>query len=1234
MKTATTLRTSSRDDPKAANSRVEGATAAPTVQDLVWYHCKGSLWWPAIVSQQSLSSINTSSLPPKVQAQVLLQVLRGSSSKDTMIPVVDLLGRSLQLPVMDENKLCRNFVAEFEKKCLPPGKRDVLPPNELENYEKAVRELDGILEESATKLMDDNDDDTDLFVGDLETSLRNTSYKKSNRTMTAPFQTPPAQATVSAVTVGASTRQQAVSSTAPTPTSDNRSVGSTGARQNHTLDADDDVSVAVDDDCEASEFVGDIIDPSDSFDVAWGKLQFSGWSFRRHPTNGTTLYVQPRSQGSGIFSRTQLMYVFQLFSSVHLSFPITPFLTAYSLRVHSCFVSAYLKENYHWNGSAEAKVGTKRKQVMVDQPKTPPDARTKPQDPTKPQLSEDEMERERQIDRERDFALSKRRRKVSLPTSERPNKKRHMSSRLNRILAESTNVRKKPAPRKTLSKTQSSNKKVKKQKSKKLEYWWKEVAVPFADDVWPSFEKLGYIWDEGSGNILFPKQVLKDFPQLEKIVFGTTQGLRKFFCFCGIPGLDCSKLTEQELELLDRWVKFANVPVTYRNSVRKLADIRAPRNDDALKALLYKRKFQSTGDGKIHLPGSDESARQGKGRQYGIHYFSEADLNTKLRTYVRGMFQTPLFPTTEDGEEFLPEADEFADDAHLSLQLWAATSSEPLPSFSGLPHPCIMEALMQIPDFEYADTESSEEESEASESEGDEEEEEEEEESEEEIKSESEESEEDDESAGSSDDPIAISDDESMAPSPANKRSVAKPTPKPIIDEKYQLPHARDIWKTLQAFGFRYSSAYSHPDLEKSWTDPALMYEFLVCNGIPRFEEVRGSLDDNDVSDLIRFLSYVNVPVSVSNCVHVLPYVPELSDRQIKELLVALRFESDGIYYFAPGSDEFRNDRKVGIHKFKGLEEVRVFIRGCSSDTFRLNAEGEEVLSRSRHDKLTIAKDDMLALRVWAAKSPSPLPVYGEKNKSRRGRRAMESLVLLDSKSQKHDMAREMEITEGEVRAKPNSMTDDASPEGADKSHPHSMVLPSTIVNAAGPKASKEALNEEATSRSKPIEKPATKKGLLNQVLSKIVTSKVNFDSSPSTTASGDSYPEDHKGMKPTIPTGLNEEFEDASESKAKSKDIPTEHESEDEEAQPRPNDSSMMHAEHDMLTQAFEPDEEEDDDVCEHESGGIQMGDNVRPPSPGGASVGSLNPDVLRQMEGCESPETDDASEYLLTQC
>jgi hypothetical protein len=168
------------------------------------------------------------------------------------------------------------------------------------------------------------------------------------------------------------------------------------------------------------------------------------------------------------------------------------------------------------------------------------------------------------------------------------------------------------------------------------------------------------------------------------VLFKGSLGLRLFFL--RFPHV--SRLNIFEKCLVERWARFANVP-TGRDLASAQLSTGSELWDIMFKTLPFERR-----DGKIFLPRSPDFLPPSPDSvsENGVHFFDEADLETKVRDFVRQALERELLPNDDD---FSRSALHPMTDSYFRLRLWGATSPNPLPVYKQLPPPCVMKTTVR-----------------------------------------------------------------------------------------------------------------------------------------------------------------------------------------------------------------------------------------------------------------------------------------------------------------------------------------------------------------------------------------------------------------------------------------------------------------------------------------------------------------------------------------------------------
>lgn len=175
---------------------------------------------------------------------------------------------------------------------------------------------------------------------------------------------------------------------------------------------------------------------------------------------------------------------------------------------------------------------------------------------------------------------------------------------------------------------------------------------------------------------------------------------------------------------------------------------------------------------------------------------------------------------------------------------------------------------------------------------------------------------------------------------------------------KETVPSFTEIWQLLGGkLQFRYhGGAYRLPKGAQSpgaacWGLDQEMRKFLCEHGIPNYDPSRLSTAENTM--LMRWVTFANVPVTNANSIPILEVIPIPSDPMPLLKLLGVSVLDTGGYVWQHVT-------------WASLEELRVQIRGLP-DLFT---------GRGRHAR-PLNENQLLELRLWAALSTEPLPVFG-----------------------------------------------------------------------------------------------------------------------------------------------------------------------------------------------------------------------------------------------------------------
>lgn len=195
--------------------------------------------------------------------------------------------------------------------------------------------------------------------------------------------------------------------------------------------------------------------------------------------------------------------------------------------------------------------------------------------------------------------------------------------------------------------------------------------------------------------------------------------------------------------------------------------------------------------------------------------------------------------------------------------------------------------------------------------------------------------------------------------------SPAKPIPKSIRKTQWwqlePIPSFSDVWRVLNLkLGFRYSSGQywlptgvRHPEA-MNWSLDRDMRTFLCQHGIPNLDS--NVLTAEELTELVRWTTFAHVPVKDTNSVRMLQNMQVLKDPMPLLTVVGVVYSAENGYSIPSSSI-----------KNLSLKQLRVHIRGLR----------DLVTGRRNPKKMLLNDVQHLELRLWAALSPEPLPVFG-----------------------------------------------------------------------------------------------------------------------------------------------------------------------------------------------------------------------------------------------------------------
>ena len=140
--------------------------------------------------------------------------------------------------------------------------------------------------------------------------------------------------------------------------------------------------------------------------------------------------------------------------------------------------------------------------------------------------------------------------------------------------------------------------------------------------------------------------------------------------------------------------------------------------------------------------------------------------------------------------------------------------------------------------------------------------------------------------------------------------------------------------------------------------------------------------DEEDAVNLRKWVAFANVPLKDRDSKSVLKTVPLPSDHQALKWLAVLGFkldtETNKIYRLRPHLES-------GKEEFRTVDSIRTFVRVSPDEVLLATPNDDDVFSprkRSRrasrkNDDSALKEEEILALRLWGALSPAPIPTFG-----------------------------------------------------------------------------------------------------------------------------------------------------------------------------------------------------------------------------------------------------------------
>jgi hypothetical protein len=484
--------------------------------------------------------------------------------------------------------------------------------------------------------------------------------------------------------------------------------------------------------------------------------------------------------------------------------------------------------------------------------------------------------------------------------------------------------------------------------------WWKSKPVPSDDEVWPTLLKLGFYVEGGDADTklyYLPKSLYEKFPRDDVVHFESLQQLRLFLACYGTMPSSAVRIKKSEQEALDRWIAFANVPVTHANSIAVLNDDRVVSNPDLkqLKMLLFAHRFLSV-DGTLYLPDSDTYERTVEKRRFGVHKFDENQhVEGYLRPYLRrawaivyssrGSSQRGRRDDSKDPDSRASanvtklESEDYY--STLSLRLWAATSSHDLPVFSEWPPTEELDEFFDYEAPEHLSEPPTPQKPETSSSV---------------------------DSRLTSDDTM-VEDDE-LVESEGNEAAQSSESGFQSLWDC--------IWQVLEStLGFHTApngEGYTHARFpgELVLPTPNELAKYLCKHGIPDFNEKKKDISRTVRKMLRDWVASAYVPPDAVD-------LPVPSESKCLAILSKLGWQRCDDKHYAPGADDNRTHRIEGKDFFKGSDNLRLYLR---------SAEQLEVLDESKQEggksRGKVTQEDLASIRLWASTVELPLPTFGQ----------------------------------------------------------------------------------------------------------------------------------------------------------------------------------------------------------------------------------------------------------------
>jgi hypothetical protein len=214
-----------------------------------------------------------------------------------------------------------------------------------------------------------------------------------------------------------------------------------------------------------------------------------------------------------------------------------------------------------------------------------------------------------------------------------------------------------------------------------------------------------------------------------------------------------------------------------------------------------------------------------------------------------------------------------------------------------------------------------------------------------------------------------------------------------LLGDSFPCYIESDIWCSLQAMGFIYKQGFRYNawGSDKVWDHEDQVREFMLQTGIP--PDTHEALEEQeDIDSFKRWVAFAHVPLKPNEAPDVLRTLPLPSDHQALLSLLLLGFHIDG------STQQIYRTCSDGItEEFDSIQQLRNFVRAAETDNLLAglcsgtddDAPRKRPRRTTRKQDMAISEYDLLALRLWAALSPDPLP--GEPPETHKKKKVSES---------------------------------------------------------------------------------------------------------------------------------------------------------------------------------------------------------------------------------------------------